>query len=159
MKTILAPLLVLILIFEMACLLVACRKTNASPSLEQSIADLCSSDFHTLRKAQSQIVSHGQSALPSLLQIVHSSDNTQQVALCSYLVGTIDNESYKKALLEFAVPGKICTVLSYPNTDAIKSLSAAQKQELKSHFEQMSPTVTNDEVVCLKKLIQSLKKP
>ena len=137
-----------------AFFIAGCGGFQTSSSLEMNITDLKSRDFHKLRQAQSKITAEGQTALPKLSQVARSSDNEQQVALCCYLIGTIDKNAYKTILIDLAIPEKLCTVLRYPCPKAISSLSQEQRREIESHFASISAALSKDEAACIAKLTQ-----
>ena len=134
-----------------------CHPGESVPPLERSISELRSNDFAALRRAQAQIESRGQAALPRLVEVARLSTNAQQAALCCYLIGTIDQEAYKKALIELAVPGRLSTALRYPNLKAVESMLPQQRRELQAHFVEIAPRLTKEETACLENVIQAAK--
>jgi hypothetical protein len=142
------------------CIGIGCacqRETTESlqkHQLERNIADLRSDDFHVSRSAQSQIVSEGKLALPLLFDTVNTSTNSDQPALCCYLIGQIDCESYASALKQFAVPGKLCSILQYPNQVAIKKLPQEQRKDLLSHFIKLDTQVSKEESKCIQNFLE-----
>src|SRR5882672_3919811 len=99
------------------CLALTHHGTAMKPSIEQSIAKLRARDFQSSREGQLEIVAAGKSVLPQLWEQMRSSDDPQQIALVCYLIGELDSEAYRKALMEFGVKGRLCTVLRYPNLE------------------------------------------
>jgi|ERR1700733_3762143 hypothetical protein len=122
--------------------------------LERNVADLRSGDFHANRRAQAEIVSAGKPALPLLFDTINSSKDSDQISLCCYLIGQIDGESYASALTRFAVPGKFCVILCYPNRAAINKLSHERKEDLLSHFRKLDTQASKEESACVRNFLE-----
>ena len=148
----------LVLLTSTVCWTPGCRRSQGTSSVERDVAELRSSDFHILRRAQAAITAEGLRALPILLQTARSSDSEQQIGLSCYLIGTIDRQAYLKHLSKLALPGRLCAVLRYPNSEAIQSASSGQKLEFEAHFGRMASQMSKEEISCVEKMMEALKR-
>lgn len=147
-----------LLLTASVCWTPGCRRSQGTSSIVRDVAELRSSDFHALRRAQAAITAEGLRAVPILLQTARSSDSEQQIGLSCYLIGTIDRQAYLKLLSELAVPGLLCAVLRYPNSEAIQSASSEQRLEFEARFGRMASQMSKEEVSCVEKMMEASKR-
>lgn len=133
------------------------KRANMGSSLKEEIAALKSGDFLEVRWAQREILANGSVALGELFTTARESNDAQQVGLCSYLIGEIDKETYKRVLTELTVPSRICLILRYPNNPAVKSLAADDRKQIAAHFENIRNMITKDERTCIEAVMPALK--
>jgi len=123
-------ILMVIFILVVLCWGYSAWQSTQKPTLEECIKKLNSDNFDTVRRAQSDICKYGQNALPSLRQSAFTSSNPSEAELCCYLIGDIDPKTYGTLLAEAAQLGRVKIALYYPNTTAMRSLPAKDRQDL-----------------------------
>ena len=99
------------------------RPKDLKAEVYQSLDELCSKDFTTMRRAQVKLKKIGSPALEPLLSTLRASTNHQQFSLGCFVLGDISADAYFSTLRAFVVtgaPSNICAALEYPNDNVFR---------------------------------------
>lgn len=112
--------------------------------LDLAMQKLASNDFVTQRKAQNEILKHGENAIPRLLKAVEANGTTEK-EIVIYLVGELSASDYARLLVTHAHDLGPPVTLRYLSNKGLARLSTEQVQQLIKTYEPMLVTLREEE--------------